>query len=107
VVKDIQTYAKWSDGKGFGPHNLLGLQGIFLDETPNEWSPEAGKYLEVVAGVARSLGDDPLVRPARFFLFGLTSISLFASYMIPFKSLLIVDTAKVLYRTTVTFSGVP
>jgi hypothetical protein len=61
VNKDIQTYSKWSSGKGFGQHNFLSLQGIFLDETPNEWSFEAGKYFEVVAGVIRSLGEAPLV----------------------------------------------
>jgi hypothetical protein len=66
VVKDVQTYAKWSDGTGFGSpiskQEGLGIRGIFLDETPKDWSVGAGKYFEIVAGLIRSQGDDPLVR---------------------------------------------
>lgn len=51
MLGDIGTYAKWNE-KGLG----LGLKGIFLDETPNEWTDEAGKFYGEVAGRIRSTG---------------------------------------------------
>jgi hypothetical protein len=70
VLKEIRTYSGWSKGKGFGDPNSkqkdLGLRGIFLDETPNEWSVEAGRYLERLVGAIKSHGDDPLVRSIVF-----------------------------------------
>lgn len=66
VIKDVQTYANWSMGDvGFGKEGEkqagIGVNGIFLDETPNEWSVSAGSFYQRVAGVIRSLGEDPLV----------------------------------------------
>ncbi|EPE27895.1 cell surface spherulin 4 family protein [Glarea lozoyensis ATCC 20868] len=65
VLKDVRTYAGWSKGKGFGDPNSkqkdLGLRGVFLDETPNEWSVDAGRYLERLTGVIKSHGDEPII----------------------------------------------
>ena len=66
VIKDILTYSKWGSGKWFGASEKLSqgleLRGIFLDETPNEWSVDKGKYFEVIAGLIRSHGESSIVR---------------------------------------------
>ncbi|KUJ17439.1 uncharacterized protein LY89DRAFT_644923 [Mollisia scopiformis] len=61
IFDDIDTYVSWSQNvstKG------LGMRGIFLDETPNQWTPAAGQFYDSIATVIRSstgLGADPLI----------------------------------------------
>jgi hypothetical protein len=57
VMKDINVYSAWAD-------HGLGMQGIFLDETPGVWEDDSGSFLENVASSIRSavgLGAEPLV----------------------------------------------
>lgn len=44
VCEDVRKYAGWSKyGRG-----ELGLKGIFVDETPNEYTVEGKEYLDAV-----------------------------------------------------------
>ncbi|CAG8981998.1 hypothetical protein HYALB_00004866 [Hymenoscyphus albidus] len=52
VVSDIQTYARWHSNALRG----MGLSGIFLDETPSEWSDEAGMFYQSIESVIRGVG---------------------------------------------------
>lgn len=42
VFAEVETYAAWSREPG------MTLQGIFVDETPNHYSPEKAEYLLAV-----------------------------------------------------------
>jgi hypothetical protein len=62
ALQDITTYSAWSRNatvKG------LGMRGIFLDETPAQWSSASAQFLDTIAGAIRSetgFGLNPLVR---------------------------------------------
>jgi hypothetical protein len=61
VLDDIEVYAKWAE---LGENRSLGMQGIFLDETPSKWDDKSAKYLEKVAQKIKRIkefGDSPLV----------------------------------------------
>jgi hypothetical protein len=48
VFDDVTVYGGWSkDHEATG--NGIYVEGIFLDEAPNEWSHDVGKYLNVVS----------------------------------------------------------
>jgi len=61
ALQDIKTYSAWSQNataKG------LGMQGIFLDETPAQWTADSAEFLETIASAIRSetgFGSDPLI----------------------------------------------
>ncbi|KAG9234422.1 Spherulation-specific family 4 [Amylocarpus encephaloides] len=64
VIQDIQAYSRWKHSGIVGITSTngtnqtnpirLGIRDIFLDETPREWTPEAGSFYGRVAGVIRS-----------------------------------------------------
>lgn len=61
VLKDIRTYSGWASNSTFLG---LGLQGIFLDETPAIYNADSVKYLDTVASAIRfqpGFGNSPLV----------------------------------------------
>ena len=61
VLDDIEVYAKWAE---LGDNRSLGMQGIFLDETPSKWDDKSAKYLQNVAQRIKRIkgfGDSPLV----------------------------------------------
>lgn len=51
VYDDIAVYAGWSKD-----HESSGIyvEGIFLDEAPNEYSDDIGKYLNSITGKVKS-----------------------------------------------------
>ena len=61
ILNDITVYSGWSENatvKG------LGMQGIFLDETPSQYDTASAEFFETIAASIRSatgLGKDPLV----------------------------------------------
>lgn len=70
--KDIATYSAWAQNATVQD---LGVQGIFLDETPAVYTDASAQYLQTLASAIRSangFGSDPMVsnveRP--FFWFG-------------------------------------
>jgi hypothetical protein len=61
VLDDIEVYAKWAE---LGENRSLGMQGIFLDETPSKWDDKSAKYLQNLGQKIKSIkgfGDSPLV----------------------------------------------
>jgi len=42
VYEDVAIYAGWAKNQAAGIY----VEGIFLDEAPNEWSDRVGKYLD-------------------------------------------------------------
>jgi hypothetical protein len=61
VLQDISTYSTWS-GNVTIPG--LGMQGIFLDETPTQYDTASAQFFETIALAVRSeagLGSNPLV----------------------------------------------
>jgi len=61
ALQDIETYSGWAQNstvKG------LGMQGIFLDETPAQYNNASAQFLDTVAVAIRTatgFGSDPLV----------------------------------------------
>ena len=53
MKRDIETYARWStldnsssvNGEGGKDYGGTSVQGIFFDETPNEYDPNTAIYL--------------------------------------------------------------
>lgn len=50
VFAEIETYAGWSGDKRYPG---IGVEGIFFDETPNEWSADVDAYLCAITEKAR------------------------------------------------------
>lgn len=44
-MREVRCYRGWRED--------IGLQGIFLDETPTEWSKEVEEFLRGVNGIVR------------------------------------------------------
>lgn len=62
VYEDVDIYAGWSKDHDSGIY----VEGIFLDESPNEYSDEIGKYLNSVSDKIKSTAGilgKKLVRP--------------------------------------------
>ena len=61
VKRDIETYASWStlgygnsiDGKAIGNDSGTAIQGIFFDETPNNYDADTAMYLASLHAVAK------------------------------------------------------
>jgi hypothetical protein len=61
VLQDISTYSAWSGNLTISG---LGMQGIFLDETPAQYDGANAQFFETIASAVRSetgLGTNPLV----------------------------------------------
>jgi len=61
ALRDIDTYSAWSENTTVAG---LGMQGIFLDETPSQYQPASAQFLDTLAGAITSqtgFGKDPLV----------------------------------------------
>ncbi|KAH8674809.1 cell surface spherulin 4 family protein [Tricladium varicosporioides] len=61
ALQDIAVYSSWSENTIVSG---LGLGGIFLDETPSQYSHASAEFLEALAVATRSetgLGIDPLI----------------------------------------------
>ncbi|TVY49352.1 Spherulin [Lachnellula occidentalis] len=61
ALRDIETYSAWSENSTIAG---LGLQGIFLDETPSQYQATSAKFLDTLADSITSqtgLGTDPLI----------------------------------------------
>jgi hypothetical protein len=61
VLQDISTYSTWSWNSTVAG---LGMQGIFLDETPAQYDSANAQFFETIASAVRSetgLGSNPLV----------------------------------------------
>ena len=61
ALRDIDTYSAWSENSTIAG---LGMQGIFLDETPSQYEPVSALFLDTLAGSITShtgFGKDPLV----------------------------------------------
>lgn len=59
--KDIATYSAWAQNASVQD---LGVQGIFLDETPAVYNDASAQYLDTLASAIRSangFGSDPVV----------------------------------------------
>lgn len=48
VLADISTYSGWSALESFDDNSTIALAGIFFDETPSIYSPEAAAYLGTI-----------------------------------------------------------
>lgn len=53
VFSDINTYAAWAAET---QDRSLGVEGIFLDETPNHYSKERAEYLQAVGQHIKTTG---------------------------------------------------
>lgn len=49
VYQDVDIYGEWSKD-----HGGIYVEGIFLDESPNEYSDEVGKFLNSVSEKIKS-----------------------------------------------------
>ncbi|TVY15145.1 Spherulin-4 [Lachnellula arida] len=61
ALRDIETYSVWSDHSTIPG---LGVQGIFLDETPSQYQPASTLFLDTLAESITSqtgFGTDPLI----------------------------------------------
>jgi hypothetical protein len=53
VYADIEAYAGWATGN---QNTGIGVEGIFLDETPNHYSKERAEYLQAVGQHIKATG---------------------------------------------------
>lgn len=61
ILRDIRVYSAWSENATVAN---LGMEGIFLDETPSQFDGASARYLETVGTGIRSstgFGSNPLV----------------------------------------------
>jgi hypothetical protein len=61
ALRGIDTYSAWSENSTIAG---LGMEGIFLDETPSQYQPASAQFLDTLARSITSqtgFGKDPLV----------------------------------------------
>lgn len=54
VVKDVETYANWPEESS---NPKLALNGIFFDETPQEFNASAFEYLKDITGSVKGMAN--------------------------------------------------
>lgn len=63
------SHSSWGDC-----NSSLALQGIFVDETPTQYSPESVSYLQEISNAVNSSAgiDGSYIGKQKFFMFNLT-----------------------------------